>query len=165
MPAHALLVNQSTLAEQPELTSALSEIVAPDHKEFDVIRLYDPGLKEGSALSGSKIDSDHQSTQQLSTSNKVREPHSTSYFIPGKISGKRLRFLLDSWCTTNILSHQVFDRLPSTIKAKIEPLNSSARLAEGTAKMFAGQINLEGRPRVVPIQARFLVTKIKDDAI
>ena len=32
-----------------------------------------------------------------------RQPHGSSYFLPGKIAGKPANFLLDSGCTTNIL--------------------------------------------------------------
>jgi len=32
------------------------------------------------------------------------QPHGSSYFLPGKLAGKPAHFLLDSGCTTNILS-------------------------------------------------------------
>jgi len=39
------------------------------------------------------------------------QPHGNSYFLPGKIAGKPANFLLDSGCTTNLLSRQFFDTL------------------------------------------------------
>jgi len=40
------------------------------------------------------------------------QPHGDSYFLPEKVAGKPVTFLLDSGCTTNLLSRRVFDALP-----------------------------------------------------
>jgi len=40
------------------------------------------------------------------------QPHGDSYFLPGKVAGKAVTFLLDSGCTTNLLSRRVFKTLP-----------------------------------------------------
>jgi len=39
------------------------------------------------------------------------QPYGSSYFLPGKISGKAATFLLDTGCTTNLLSRRLFDTL------------------------------------------------------
>jgi len=39
------------------------------------------------------------------------QPHGDSYFLTGKVAGTPVTFLLDSRCTTNFLSHCVFDAL------------------------------------------------------
>ena len=35
----------------------------------------------------------------------------SSLFVPGKVAGKSLNFLVDTGCTHNLLSRTVFDRL------------------------------------------------------
>ncbi len=95
----------------------------------------------------------------------VDAPHQTSYFILGKTEGKIIQFLLDSGCTTNILSQHAFERLRPDIRATLKAWESTARLADGTSMMFTGRINLGGRLRDVPFRSDFLVAKIKDDAI
>jgi len=37
------------------------------------------------------------------------QPHGSSYFLPRKISGRAATFLLDTGCTTNLLSRRLFD--------------------------------------------------------
>jgi len=39
------------------------------------------------------------------------QPYGSSYFLPGKLAGKAATFLLDTWCTTNLLSRRLFDTL------------------------------------------------------
>lgn len=39
-------------------------------------------------------------------------PYKASYFLPGQLEGRRVQFRLDAGCTTNLLSKQVFDKLP-----------------------------------------------------
>jgi len=53
------------------------------------------------------------------------QPYGGSYFLPGKIAGKAVTFLLDSGCTTNLLSCQLFDTLSARDKALLEPYGSN----------------------------------------
>ena len=43
------------------------------------------------------------------------QPYSNSYFIPGTIEGRPVQFLVDTGCTTNLISKHVFDRLPTRV--------------------------------------------------
>ena len=45
-------------------------------------------------------------------------PHQASYFIPGRVEGRPVQFLLDTGCTTNLLGKHVFDRLPERVKTE-----------------------------------------------
>ena len=40
----------------------------------------------------------------------LERPYSTSYFLPGKLERRPVQFLVDTGCTTNLLSKHIFDR-------------------------------------------------------
>ena len=50
----------------------------------------------------------------------VFRPHHESYFIGGKVAKQQVKFLVDTGCTTNLLSKVVFDRLPVSVKGKLQ---------------------------------------------
>ena len=54
-----------------------------------------------------------------------------SYFLPGKVEGHLAQFLLDTGCTTNLLSKQVFNKLPNQIQMCLED-NPYGIIAEST---------------------------------
>jgi len=43
-------------------------------------------------------------------------PHGDSYFLPGKVTGRDVTFLLDSGCTTNLLSRRVFNTASTSVR-------------------------------------------------
>jgi len=49
------------------------------------------------------------------------QPYGSSYFLPGKISGRAATFLLATGCTTNLLSRRLFDTLGAQERASLEP--------------------------------------------
>jgi len=94
------------------------------------------------------------------------QPHGSSYFLPGKIAGKPANFLLDSGCTTNILSRQFFDTLGVTIKKELEPYEGDhGTLADGSCITFYSIIELTGRIPDQTIQETFIVGQLNEDAI
>ena len=46
----------------------------------------------------------------------LKRPYTPSYFFPGKLEGKPVLFLVDTGCTTNLLSKHVFVWLPEWVK-------------------------------------------------
>jgi len=61
------------------------------------------------------------------------QPYGSSYFLPGKTSGKAATFLLDTRCTTNRLSRQLFDTLGVRERASLEPYEGAhGTLADGS---------------------------------
>lgn len=60
---------------------------------------------------------------EIGNTKKV-QPYSSRYFLPGKIAGKAAIFLLDSRCTTNLLSHCLFDTLSTRDQAGLKPYKS-----------------------------------------
>jgi len=64
------------------------------------------------------------------------QPHGNSYFLPRKIAGKSATFLLDSGCTTNLISHQLFDTLSAKVSNVLEPYDEEyGTLADGSCML------------------------------
>ena len=88
-----------------------------------------------------------------------------SLFVPGRVAGRSLSFLVDTGCTHNLLSRMVFDRLPAQTRQQMIYGETVAAMADGSGLHIYGSIGLTGRLRNVPFEARFLVCRISDNAI
>ena len=86
-------------------------------------------------------------------------------YIPGKVEGLPLQYLLDSGCSGNVMSRSLFNRLPGGIKARLQPDNSQASMADGSGLLIYGVITLSCRVRTVQTRVTFKVANITDDAI
>jgi len=94
------------------------------------------------------------------------QPHGSSFFLPGHIAGKPAHFLLDSGCTTNILSRQFFDTFGVAMKRRLAPYEGGhGTLADGLSIPFCGIIELAGRVRDQNIPETFIVGQLNEDAI
>ena len=92
-------------------------------------------------------------------------PHHDSYFVGGKIGGRPLQCLIDTGCTTNILSKHSFDRLPTRLKERLEARQTHGAMADGTRLQFYGVIRLELRLKGMCLEEVFVVGKISEDVI
>ena len=92
-------------------------------------------------------------------------PYSTSYFLMGRLEGKTCKLLVDTGCTTNLLSKHLFDTLPRTTRDQLSDYESHWILADGSQLPFYGTIRLTLRLRELRIQETFIVSKISEDAI
>ena len=88
-----------------------------------------------------------------------------SLFVPGRVAGKSLSFLVDTSCTHNLLSSTVFERLPVQTRQQMVSGETVAAMADGSGLHIYGSVGLSGRLRNVPFEARFLVCRISDNAI
>ena len=95
----------------------------------------------------------------------LERPYTTSYFLPGKLEGRPVQFLIDTGCTTNLLSKHVFDRLPERVKSGLEESDSHGVMADGTQLPFYGVLRLPLRVREVKAEEVFVVSRISEDAI
>ena len=77
----------------------------------------------------------------------LERPYTTSYFLPGKLEGKPVQFLVDTGCTTNLLSKHVLNRLPERVRSELEESDSHGVMADGTQLPFYGVIRLPFRER------------------
>jgi len=87
------------------------------------------------------------------------QPYGSSYFLPEKLSGKAATFLLDTGCTTNLLSRRLFDTLGAREQASLEPYEGAhGTLVDGSCIPFYGIISLPGRVRDRAIHEMFIVS-------
>jgi len=94
------------------------------------------------------------------------QPHGYSYFLPGKVIGRGVTFLLDSGCTTNLLSRRVFNTLPLKERKELSPYTGEpSTLADGSSIPFDGVIKLTRRVRDQAIQEIFVISPLEEDAI
>ena len=92
-------------------------------------------------------------------------PYNTSYFVPGRIEGSPVQFLLDTGCTTNLISKHVFDRLPTRVKQCLQEGESHGLQADGSRLPFYGLLTVSGRLRDHKIEETFVVSQIQADVI
>jgi len=76
------------------------------------------------------------------------QPYRSSYFMLGKIDGKAATFLLDTGCTTNLLSQRFFDTLNAGDGANLKSYRREhGMLVNGSCVLFYGAIELIGDQR------------------
>jgi len=86
------------------------------------------------------------------------QPYGSSYFLPGKFASNAATFLLDTGCTTNLLSWRPFDTLNARDR-------EHSTFADGSCIPFYGVIEPTGRVRDHVISETFMVSQLKEDAI
>lgn len=100
------------------------------------------------------------------TASQAWTPYNSCYFLPGRVHGLEVQFLLDTGCTTNLLARSVFNQLPATVKSTMMPhSNSYGTLADGSTMTFYGAIELPCRVRGISLTETFVVSDLGDDAI
>jgi len=93
-------------------------------------------------------------------------PHESSLFLPGKVVDRPAKFLVDSGCTTNLLSRKFFDTLSAPVRRRLRPYEGNhGTLADGSHISFYGVIEIAGSVRNRAIQETFIVGQLKEDAI
>jgi len=91
------------------------------------------------------------------------QPYESSYFLPGKILGKAATFLLDTGCTTDLLSRRLFDILGARERASLEPYKGAhGSLASGSCIPFYSLITPPGGVHDVEM---FTLSQLKLDTI
>jgi len=87
------------------------------------------------------------------------QPYGSSYFLLGKFAGKAATFLLDTGCTTNLLSQRLFDTLNAEDRANLEPYEGKhGTLVDGPCIPFYGVIELTGRVCDQVISETFIIS-------
>jgi len=108
----------------------------------------------------------HEVSPQETNRSVNAQPYRSSYFLPGKLAGKAVTFLLGTGCTTNLLSRRLFDTLSARDRASLKPYEGEhGTLADGWCIPFYGVIQLTGRVRDQTISETFIVSQLKEDAI
>ena len=91
--------------------------------------------------------------------------HHECLYIPGKVAGHKVQYLVDTGCSDNVLSRALFNQLPRSVQAELVVDQTSARMADGTGLLIYGSVTLPCRIRTVQIPISFRVANITDDAI
>ena len=95
----------------------------------------------------------------------AREGIDTCLYIPGKVEGRPLHYLLDTGCSGNVLSKAMFSRLPASIQESLHVERTSAFMADGSDLVIYGTVILQCRIRTVHVPITFQVANTTDDAI
>ena len=91
--------------------------------------------------------------------------HHECLYIPGKVAGQKVQYLVDTGCSDNVLSRALFNQLPRSVQAELVVDQTSARMADGTGLLIYGSVTLPCRIRTVQVPIPFRVANITDDAI
>lgn len=106
-----------------------------------------------------------EQAERVGTDKVCTVSSSGGLFMPGKIGGRELCFLLDTGCTKSILSKAFFDRLPGPVRDQLRISERAAELADGSGLHVYGSLRVTGRLRSISFEEEFLVCSITDDAI
>ena len=63
---------------------------------------------------------------------QLERPHGPSCFLPGKVGRVPVQILVDTGCTTNLMSKRVFDKLDKATRETREEYASHGVMADGT---------------------------------
>ena len=99
---------------------------------------------------------------------KVKEVNWVSHeclYLPGKVEGRSLQYLLDTGSSENILSMTLFNQLPRNIKTRLQGSESRATMADGSGLVTYGTVELTCGLLSVKLSIQFKVANITDDAI
>ena len=85
--------------------------------------------------------------------------------MPGRVGGLPIQVLVDTGCTTNLLSKRIFDQLPRNIQAGREEYVAHGSMANGARLAFSGLLRTDLRVRQYHGEETFVVGEIDADAI
>lgn len=84
-------------------------------------------------------------------------------YAPGRLGPVKLNFLVDTVCTHNLLSKATLDHLPTTVKERLEPWDTTAMLADGSGHPVYGKIILASRIRNASSSMEFFASYISEE--
>ena len=81
------------------------------------------------------------------------------------MEGKPVLCLLDTGCTTNLISKHVFDRLPEGLRNQLVASDTHGMMADGTRLPFYGVIPLRIRLKELLMNEKLVVSRVSEDII
>ena len=99
------------------------------------------------------------------TIRQLGRPHKPSYFLVGKVGKIPVQILIDTGCTTNLISKRVFDKLSKNLRLLMETQDSHGVMADGTRMSFLGLVRLPLQLRHFSTTEIFMVGHIDEDVI
>ena len=149
---------QKLLGMRPSL---MTSGVQTELRSIEPIDCVTTGLRDTSAFSTSNHDPPTTAECKIHLASPT-----SSLFLPGKVEGHALHYLIDTGCSLNLLSKRIFDLLPVKVTRGLQSSEiKSGTLADGSGLEFYGQVELNGRIRSETAEITFIVADIEPDAI
>ena len=87
----------------------------------------------------------------------LERPHRSTWFLPGRIRRVPVQILMDTACTTNLMSKAVFDKLDRATKDSVEPCEAFGTLADGRKLRFHGMVKTNLRILYYRVEETFVI--------
>lgn len=84
---------------------------------------------------------------------------------PGWLETVKLNFLVGTGCFHNLLSNTIFGRLPTAMREKLEPRDTTTTLVGRSRFPVYGKVTMEGWITNSPISMEFHIRQISDEGI
>ena len=92
-------------------------------------------------------------------------PHKPTWFLPGKVGRVAVQILVDTGCTTNVMSRKVYNKLDRTTRDSLEPYETYGVTASGAKMPFFGLVKTNLRIRHFSTEETFVVGNTDEDII
>ena len=96
---------------------------------------------------------------------QLERPHGPSCFLPGKVGKVPVVILVDTGCTTNLMSKRIFDKLDRATRESREDYESHGVMADGTRMPFFGLVKVPLKIRHFATEVTFVVGETDEDII
>ena len=95
----------------------------------------------------------------------LERPHKSTWFLPGKVGRVPVQILVDTGCTTNLMSKTVFDKLAKATRETIEPCEAFGTLADGGKLRFHGLVRTHLKIKHYNAEETFVIGQSDEDVI
>ena len=95
----------------------------------------------------------------------LERPHRPTWYLPGKVGRVPVQILVDTGCTTNLMSKKIFDKLDKATRETVEPHESYGVTASGAKMPFFGLIKTSLKIRHFVTEETFVVGDSDEDII
>ena len=97
--------------------------------------------------------------------NALERPHRPTWFLPGKVGRVPVQILVDTGCTTNLMSRTIFEKLDKNTRESMEPCESFGTMANGARLEFFGLVKTTLKVRHFTTEETFVVGQSDEDII
>ena len=95
----------------------------------------------------------------------LERPHRPTWFLPGRVGKVPVQILIDTGCTTNLMSKTVFDRLDKATREAVEPCEAFGTLADGGKLRLHGMVKTRLKIRHYQAEETFVIGRSDEDII
>ena len=95
----------------------------------------------------------------------LERPHRSTWFLPGRVGRVPVQILMDTGCTTNLISKATFNKLDKATRDSMEPYEAFGTMANGDKLEFFGLLKAVLKIRHVTTEETFVVGHSDEDII